>query len=62
VLRFDAEEFPRSAYVWDSLADAYFHSGDIPNAVQNYRHALQIDSVYSNAKKARKFIASHSEK
>ena len=62
VLRFNAEEFPKSANVWDSLADAYFHSGDIPNAVQNYRHALQIDSVYSNAEKARKFIASHSEK
>jgi tetratricopeptide (TPR) repeat protein len=62
VLRFNAEEFPKSANVWDSLADAYFHSGDIPNAVQNYKKALQIDSTYSNAEEARKFIASHSEK
>ena len=62
VLRFNAEEFPKSANVWDSLADAYFHSGDIPNALENYKKALQIDSSYSNAEEARKFIASHSEK
>lgn len=62
LLRFNAEEFPKSANAWDSLADAYFHSGDIPDAVENYRKALQIDSSYSNAEEARKFIASHSEK
>jgi tetratricopeptide (TPR) repeat protein len=62
VLRFNAEQFPKSANVWDSLADAYFHSGDIPDAVENYKKALQIDSSYSNAEEARKFIASHSEK
>jgi tetratricopeptide (TPR) repeat protein len=62
VLRFNAEGFPGSANVWDSLADAYFHSGDIPNAVENYKKALQIDSTYSNAEEARKFIASHAEK
>ena len=44
----------------DSLADAYFHCGDIPNALQNYKKALEIDSTYSNAEEARKFIASHS--
>src|SRR5215472_5079941 len=49
VLQFNAEEFPKSANVWDSLADAYFHSGDIPKAVRNYQKALQIDSTYSNA-------------
>jgi imidazolonepropionase-like amidohydrolase len=62
VLRFNAEGFPRSANVWDSLADAYFHSADIPDAVQNYKKALEIDSTYSNAEEARKFIASHSER
>lgn len=62
VLRLNAEEFPKSANVWDSLADAYFHSGDIPNAVENYKKALHIDSSYSNAEEARKFIASHCEK
>jgi hypothetical protein len=30
--------------------------------VENYKKALQIDSSYSNAEEARKFIASHSEK
>ena len=62
VLRFNAEGFPGSANVWDSLADGYFHSGDIPDAVQNYKKALEIDSTYSNAEEARKFIASHSER
>ena len=62
VLRFNAEGFPRSANIWDSLADAYFHSGDVHDAVQNYKKALEIDSTYSNAAEARKFIASHSER
>jgi len=62
VLRFNAEGFPRSANVWDSLADAYFHSGDIRGAVQDHKKALEIDSTYSNAAEARKFIASHSER
>jgi imidazolonepropionase-like amidohydrolase len=62
ILRFNAEGFPNSANVWDSLADAYFHSGDIPDAVQNYKKALQLDSTYSNAEEARKFVASHAER
>lgn len=62
VLRFNADEFPKSANVWDSLADAYFHSGDVTSAVESYKKALQIDSSYSNAEEARKFIASHSER
>jgi hypothetical protein len=62
VLRFNANDFPKSANAWDSLADAYFHSGDIPKAVENYKKALQIDSSYSNADDAKKFIASHTEK
>jgi tetratricopeptide (TPR) repeat protein len=62
ILRFNADDFPESANAWDSLADAYFHSGDVPKAVENYKKALQIDSSYSNADDAKKFIASHTEK
>jgi tetratricopeptide (TPR) repeat protein len=62
VLRFNAQGFPKSANVWDSLADAYFHSGDIPKALENYKRALEVDSSYSNAEEARKFITAHTEK
>ena len=62
VLRFNAEEHPKSVNVWDSLADAYFHNGDVPKAVQNYKKALQMDPAYSGSDDARKFVAAHSEK
>jgi len=59
VLRLNAEEFPNSTNVWDSLADAYFHNGDVSNAVLNYKKALATDEHYSNSEEARKFIAEH---
>lgn len=62
ILRFNAEEFPKSVNVWDSLADAYFHNGDVPNAVQNYKKALEMDPAYSGSEEARKFVTAHSEK
>ena len=61
VLRFNAEEFPKSVNVWDSLADAYFHNGDVPKAVQNYQKALKMDPAYSGSDDARKFVAAHSK-
>ena len=42
VLRVNTENFPESANVWDSLADAFFHSGDVSNAVQSYQKALKL--------------------
>ncbi len=59
VLAMNTESFPKSANTWDSLADAFFHSGDVPNAMQNYQKALEADTAYSNADFARKFIAEH---
>jgi imidazolonepropionase-like amidohydrolase len=61
VLRMNTENFPKSANAWDSLADAFSHSGDVPNAVKNYRKALEADATYSNADSAKKFIAEHTQ-
>lgn len=62
VLNMNAEQFPKSANAWDSLADAFAHSGDIASAVHNYQKALETDPGYSNADFAKKFVAEHAQK
>jgi tetratricopeptide (TPR) repeat protein len=62
VFSLNTENFPRSPNTWDSLADGFFHAGDIPKAVENYKRALDMDRSYSNAPAARKFIEEHSQK
>ena len=58
----NTERFPKSADAWDSLADVFSHSGDVPNAVQKYQKTLEAGATYSNADFAKKFIAEHVEK
>jgi hypothetical protein len=36
--------------------------GDVPNATENYRKALEVDAGYSNADAAKKFIAENAQK
>ena len=43
VFRFNTEDFPNSANVWDSLAEAYLTSGDISRAVENYKKSLKLN-------------------
>jgi imidazolonepropionase-like amidohydrolase len=62
VLKMNTEHFPKSANAWDSLADAFTHSGDIANAVQIYGKALATDPGYPNATFAKKFVAEHGQK
>jgi imidazolonepropionase-like amidohydrolase len=62
VLAWNAESFSRSANTWDSLADAYSHAGDVPKAVESYKKALAVDSSYSNAAAAKKFVEEHTQK
>ncbi len=62
VLSMNAENFPRSANTWDSLAEAYAHSGDMTKAVSNYQKALATDNGYPNKTFATKFIAEHAQK
>jgi cytochrome c-type biogenesis protein CcmH/NrfG len=50
VFKLNADTFPESANVWDSLAEAYMKSGDPKNAQLNYEKALTIDPTNQNAK------------
>ena len=50
VFKLNAETFPDSPNVWDSLAEAYMKSGDAKNAQLNYERALTLDPNNENAK------------
>jgi pentatricopeptide repeat protein len=50
VLRLNAEQFPQSGNVWDSLAEAYMKSGNLKEAEQYYQKALARDASDQNAK------------
>jgi tetratricopeptide (TPR) repeat protein len=50
VFKLNAETFPDSPNVWDSLAEAYMKSGDAKNAQVNYERALSLDANNENAK------------
>lgn len=50
VLRLNAEQFPQSGNVWDSLAEAYMKSGNVKQAEEYYQKALARDATDQNAK------------
>ena len=50
VFQLNAELFPQSGNVWDSLAEAYMKSGDMKKAQENYEKALTLDPKNDNAK------------
>jgi Tfp pilus assembly protein PilF len=52
----NAELYPQSANVWDSLADGYMKSGDMRKARENYEKALTLDPKDNNAKERLKKI------
>jgi len=56
VFQLNAQEFPQSPNVWDSLAEAYMKSGDRKNAEQNYEKSLVLDPHNENAKEMLKKI------
>ncbi len=49
VLKRNAREYPRSANVYDSLAEAYMKSDQKDLAIQNYEKSLQLDPKNQNA-------------
>ena len=51
VLGANAEAFPESANVWDSLAEAHLERGDRQEAIRLYRRALSVDPDFSNAER-----------
>jgi len=51
VFRMNAEMYPDSANVYDSLAEAYLHNGDKEKARANYEQVLAREAENSNAKR-----------
>ena len=49
VLKRNAREYPRSANVYDSLAQAYMKTDEKDLAIQNYEKSLQLDPKNQNA-------------
>lgn len=53
----NAQSFPKSANVWDSLADAYMRAGDLKSAKRYYKKSLRLDPKSESAKENLKKIA-----
>lgn len=51
IFKLNAERFPKSSNVWDSLGEAYMKNGEREKAIENYRKALELDPKNENAKK-----------
>jgi tetratricopeptide (TPR) repeat protein len=56
VLKLNADTFPQSSNVWDSLAEAYMKAGDLKKAEENYEKSLKLDPRNDNAKEMLKKI------
>jgi tetratricopeptide (TPR) repeat protein len=50
VLRFNTKKYSESTNAYDSLAEAYFKSGDKDSAINNYKISLDLDPNNQNAK------------
>jgi len=51
VFQRNVREYPHSANVYDSLADAYARAGEKTSAIENYEKSLQLNPGSENAKK-----------
>lgn len=51
VFKLNAEQFPQSLNVWDSLGEAYYKSGDKEAAVKSYEKSLQLNPQNEDGKK-----------
>jgi len=49
VFRLNAEEYPKVANVYDSLAEAYAKAGNRQLAIENYKRSLELDPKNQNA-------------
>jgi FKBP-type peptidyl-prolyl cis-trans isomerase len=49
IFRFNADAFPSSSNVYDSLGEAYMKAGDKEKAIENYEKSLAIDPKNTNA-------------
>jgi tetratricopeptide (TPR) repeat protein len=51
VFKLNAEAFPQSFNVYDSLGEAYLKNGDNKNAIDNYKKSLTLNPDNNNAEK-----------
>ena len=50
IFQLNADAFPESGNVWDSLAEAYMTAGDSASAIQFYEKSLELDPQNGNAR------------
>jgi tetratricopeptide (TPR) repeat protein len=50
VFKFNVEQFPNSANVYDSLGEAFMKSGDNQSAIINYKKSLELNPENNNAR------------
>jgi tetratricopeptide (TPR) repeat protein len=62
VFKLNAETFPDSSNVWDSLGESYLKAGDFKKAQENYEKALSLDPASQSAKEALKKIKESQQK
>jgi tetratricopeptide (TPR) repeat protein len=56
VFKLNAEAFPQSGNVWNSLAEAYMKAGDLKMAKKDYEKALKLNPQDDNSKEMLKKI------
>jgi len=56
IFQLNAELYPQSGNVWDSLAEAYMKAGDLRRAQENYEKALALDPKNEHARESLKKI------
>lgn len=49
IFQLNVEAYPKSANTWDSLAGAYMHDGQKPQAIAYYQKSLQLNPKNKNA-------------
>lgn len=49
ILKLNAESFPESSNVYDSLGEAYMFNGDTKEAIDNYKKSLELNPANKNA-------------
>ena len=57
VFSLNAQVFPKSANVWDSLAEAYLKAGDVKSAKRFYERSLKLDPKNESARENLKKLA-----
>jgi tetratricopeptide (TPR) repeat protein len=57
MLTLNAQRFPKSANVWDSLGEAYVKKGDKVNAIKNFKKSLTLNPPAATKANSEKFLA-----